>query len=390
VDLAALRAAHPSRVDGTQLRQRFDERGVQFGPAFTGLVATYSATGNSRTLLAEVKLPGAVRAQQLAYRVHPALLDACFQSVAAHPSVLEAGDAGLLLPLGVRRLRSYGPGRDGRYCLTRVTVGDGAEVEADLDLLDESGTVVLTVRGLRMGNAAKGTERDHMIGERLLTVDWQQRELPEVTNADAEWLLITTSDTEAWCATTFTDALTLREPEPPTMCWPHHADHVASAERLGAQLNNGGFNGVVILAEPPAGEPDEGCLRRGREHVWHLVRIARELTEIQGELPRLYVMTRNARTVVTGDVANLEQAGLRGLMRVIGTEHPHLCATQIDVDEATGDKKLQELLGVSEEDETAWRTVTGLRPGCPSARCGPTTANQSNQPPGPGGPGHLR
>ena len=67
-------------------------------------------------------------------------------------------------------------------------------------------------------------------------------------------------------------------------------------------------------------------------------------------------MTRNAQTVVAGDVANLEQAGLRGLMRVIGTEHPHLRATQIDVDEATDAEQLaRQLLGGSEEDETAWR-----------------------------------
>ena len=88
----------------------------------------------------------------------------------------------------------------------------------------------------------------------------------------------------------------------------------------------------------------------------HLVRITRELPEIPGELPRLYVVTRNAQTVVASDVANLEQAGLRGLMRVIGTEHPHLRATQIDMDEATDAEQLaRQLLGGSEEDETAWR-----------------------------------
>ena len=37
--------------------------------------------------------------------------------------------------------------------------------------------------------------------------------------------------------------------------------------------------------------------------------------------------------MLADDCANLEQAGLRGLMRVIGAEHPHLRATQIDVDE---------------------------------------------------------
>src|SRR6478735_8352482 len=67
-------------------------------------------------------------------------------------------------------------------------------------------------------------------------------------------------------------------------------------------------------------------------------------------------VTRSAKAVLTGDQPNLEQAGLRGLMRVIGTEHPHLRATQIDVDEATDAEHLaQQLLSGSEEDETAWR-----------------------------------
>jgi polyketide synthase 5 len=44
--------------------------------------------------------------------------------------------------------------------------------------------------------------------------------------------------------------------------------------------------------------------------VRHLVRIARELTECSGEPPRLYVVTRNAQTVLPDDRANLDQAGL--------------------------------------------------------------------------------
>jgi polyketide synthase 5 len=102
--------------------------------------------------------------------------------------------------------------------------------------------------------------------------------------------------------------------------------------------------------------PDEECAGRGRDHVHHLVRIARELPDIPGEPPRLYMVTRNAQTVVDGDVANLEQGGLRGLVRVIGMEHSHLRATQIDVDENTDAEQLaRQLLGESDEDETAWR-----------------------------------
>jgi NADPH:quinone reductase-like Zn-dependent oxidoreductase/NAD(P)-dependent dehydrogenase (short-subunit alcohol dehydrogenase family)/acyl carrier protein len=43
-------------------------------------------------------------------------------------------------------------------------------------------------------------------------------------------------------------------------------------------------------------------------------------------------------------------------MRVIGAEHPHLRATQIDIDEDTDAEQLaRQLLGRFEEDETAWR-----------------------------------
>ena len=113
---------------------------------------------------------------------------------------------------------------------------------------------------------------------------------------------------------------------------------------------------MVILTGPKNGDAEDQSPLLGREYVQHLVRITRELPEIPGEPPRIYVVTRNAQTVLAGDRPNLEQAGLRGLIRVIGTEHPHLRATQIDVDEATDAEQLaRQLLGGSEEDETAWR-----------------------------------
>ena len=61
------------------------------------------------TLSSRNGLPSAIRNQGSAYGVHPALLDACFQSVAAHPGVQTSGTGGLLLPLGVRRLRATLP-----------------------------------------------------------------------------------------------------------------------------------------------------------------------------------------------------------------------------------------------------------------------------------------
>ena len=357
-DIAAMLAEHPNRAEGADMRQLFGAVGIQYGPAFTGLDATRTAEGTVSSVLAEVGLPGAIRSQQAAYGVHPALLDACFQSVVAHPTVQAAGAGGLMLPLGVRRLRSYGPARNARYCHTRVTTTDGGGIEADLDVLDEHGTVLLTVHGLQMGSGvSESGVSDRVLNERLLTIEWQQRALPDISHTDAgTWLLISTFDAADLLATTLTDALKLQGAQCTTMAWPYHSDHFANAERLRSVLGAGGIAGVVILTEPRNGNPEEQCAVRGREYVQHLVRIARELPEIPGEPSRLYVVTRKAQLVLPDDMANLEQAGLRGLMRVIEAEHPHLHATQVDVDDETEAEHLaQQLLAGSEEDETAWR-----------------------------------
>ncbi|KAA8966016.1 sulfolipid-1 biosynthesis phthioceranic/hydroxyphthioceranic acid synthase [Mycobacterium sp.] len=364
-DTSALRAAHPRREDGAEVRKRLEERGIRYGAAFGGLGAVHIGEDTGAdpvtTVLAEVALPGQIRSQHSVYTVHPALLDACFQSVMAHPRVQAVGRDVLAVPVGVGRLRAYGPARTAHYCYTRVTACDSTGVEADLDLLDERGTVLLAVRGLRLGTgAAEHSPHDQVLGERLLSIEWQQRRLPELPHDRAgSWLLISIADTDR-VGTALSDALRHHGAQCTTMCWPLPAEDAANSEQTPDQLRShlraDGLRGVVVLAGPRSGDGEDQAPRRGREYVQHLVHITRELAEIRGELPRVYLVTRAAQSVLAGDVPNLEQAGLRGLMRVIGAEYPHLHTTQIDTDAATDAEQLaRQLLGGSEEDETAWR-----------------------------------
>ncbi len=280
------------------------------------------------------------------------------------------------MPIGVRRLRAYGPIRNARYCYGRVTLAGTPGItdvaaEADLDVLDERGTVLLAVRGLQLATTVSENEsRDRVLNERLLTIEWQLRELPEEDHVHAgAWLLISTSDAAHLLATGLTDALKLHGAECTTMFWPQHGDHSGAADVLRGQLGEGGFAGVVVVTGPKNGNPDEDCALRGGEYAAHVVRIARELSEFAGESPRLYVVTRGAQAVLDGDRVNLEQGGLRGLLRVIGTEHPHLWTTHIDIDERTGTEQVvRQLLAGSDEDETAWRSDEWY-----AARLSPTT-----------------
>ena len=49
-----------------------------------------------------------------------------------------------------------------------------AGLEADLDVLDEHGTVLLAVHGLQLGiGASESANRDRVLNERLLTIEWE-------------------------------------------------------------------------------------------------------------------------------------------------------------------------------------------------------------------------
>ena len=373
VDIDAVFAAHPVRVDGAEMRGWYNQRGVQYGPAFAGLVAVHVSEDSgtpSDSVLAEVALPGSIRSQQGAYGVHPALLDACFQAVGAHPVLRSDATGTLMLPLGVRRLRAYGSTRNAHYCHARIVSVSAAAVEVDLDLLDENGAVLLAVSGLRVGTGVSDSgQRDRTFNDRLLTIEWRQQELPEVDYHDAgRWLLISTSDATDLLATKLADALKSHEVDVTTMVWPQHSDHEAHAARLRDQLAAQPFSDVLVVTPPRHGVTDEQSGVRGGDNVRLLVKIARELPETPGESPHLHVLTRNAQTVLPEDSANLDEAGLRGLVRVIATEYPQLAASQIDVDDYTDPAQIAaHLVSGSDEDETAWRSslwyVARLVPG---------------------------
>ena len=100
--------SRPTRTGSTgpSCGSAFDLAGVQYGPAFAGLAAAHTAegrhhrVGRGRPARADPLPAGRLRrASSAAGRLLPVR--------AAHPGVQSAAGGGLLLPLGVRRLRDY-------------------------------------------------------------------------------------------------------------------------------------------------------------------------------------------------------------------------------------------------------------------------------------------
>ncbi|MFI0939915.1 sulfolipid-1 biosynthesis phthioceranic/hydroxyphthioceranic acid synthase [Streptomyces sp. NPDC021020] len=355
LDIDLLLDEHTAELTGDELRGTLAERGIQYGPAFQGALTARQGIDDDgfQTVLAEVNLPSPLRSGNDGFLVHPALLDACFQTVAALPAVSGDGEGGLLLPLEVGRLRLWSTAA-AKFCHVRLRSSDGNRVVADLQLTDTYGAVLLSVDGLVMGTRTGDEDNaDQVLADRLLTVEWQQQDAPQPVGAPAAepWLILASPDSVP-APEELAEALGEQGGRCEIRTWPVPGGKVPVAGTA--------WHGVVMLCPRPSGQEGPDALARGLDLVESVVGVAQELAGADGTPPRLYAITQSAQHVVPGDQVNLEHAGIRGLLRVIGAEFPDLKATQIDLhadpEDGPAAKNLAaELTSGAADDETAWR-----------------------------------
>ncbi len=186
----------PTASTGAELRKAVRLRRDPVRPAFTGLAAVHTAEGPASTVLAEVALPGPIRSD----RRPTGFTQRCWTRASSRLSRIPTSSA---RPAAVCCCRwacagcaAYARARNAHYCHTRVTRSRrgrrrsrsrGARRARD-GPAERAGAAA---RHRRIG----GGHADRVLNERLLTIEWQQRELPEVTHVEAgSWLLISTSD----------------------------------------------------------------------------------------------------------------------------------------------------------------------------------------------------
>jgi NADPH:quinone reductase-like Zn-dependent oxidoreductase/SAM-dependent methyltransferase len=170
----------------------FDRRGIAFGPAFRGVAQVWRGEDES---LGRIQLPAALNAETAAYQIHPALLDACWQALAALWDTPELAGQDTYMPVGVDSFRFYR--RPGRRLWSHARLrpqppeatrtGASAEtITGDLWLYDEGGQLVAEVEGLRARRATLDSLRRALRGagsaetwrEWLYEVQWTPQALP--------------------------------------------------------------------------------------------------------------------------------------------------------------------------------------------------------------------
>jgi acyl transferase domain-containing protein/NADPH:quinone reductase-like Zn-dependent oxidoreductase/acyl carrier protein/NADP-dependent 3-hydroxy acid dehydrogenase YdfG len=354
-DIPALRESYSTAVLTEDVWQWFASRGIQFGSSFRALAPSVAVSADGVSLLADFQLPRALRQDVRNYIVHPVVLDACFQTVGAFAAVSSGTEGRMLLPLSLESLRLHHTATDAAHCVTRLVSIGPLQVQADIEILDASGRVLLSVHGLVMGSGAAGQDADAAVcNSRLLGITWEPWDIPpaKAKPADGAWLLLDASDAGNPMAE-------------------EAATHLHGQGFRTQVINSGGSvkpdtwrgsfedavhrdmpNSVVVFL-PCGGEP--ASPDAAREHVESLIHIAKVLANGERR-PRLFVITHLAQRVHPDDEVYVAHGGVRGFLRALGAEFPVLHPTQIDLDQlADVSALMSQLVSGSEEDETALR-----------------------------------
>ncbi|WP_280275283.1 type I polyketide synthase [Nocardia wallacei] len=160
---------------------RFAARGYAYGPAFCGITDVHIGVGET---LARIGSPRVLRKRLGGYLIHPAILDACFQSAILHPT--EERPQELLpisyLPTGIGQVRLYREISVPVWCYSRLRKNDDSLI-VDIHLLGESGELVaefteLTAKAVRWH---RDTDR---VENHIYALTWQRsRSLPPERSA---------------------------------------------------------------------------------------------------------------------------------------------------------------------------------------------------------------
>ncbi len=323
---------------------------IQFGPAFRGLSAL-TRTPDGQTALGHIVAPERVADDAGRHTLHPALLDAAFQTLGA--TFLGDGQEDVYLPLGVDRIDVFERLGPELWCVAKVRPVAGAQSEirsGDLELCDGDGRGVARLTGIhlkRASNAALHRRGEGKDAIAITTVHWEPAPIvaPPTVPQPGRWLVLADAgglgealahrlraegDT---CVLAFSGEASVDLGDD---VWRISAEQPDGLRRLlrGDGAAGEPWRGVVHLWG--LDEPAAACVDSPQARLTPAAAGLLHATQICAELatpPRLWLVTRGAQSVDTGaDRLALEQAPAWGLAATITLEHPELAVTCVDLD----------------------------------------------------------
>jgi phthiocerol/phenolphthiocerol synthesis type-I polyketide synthase D len=337
--------------------------GLHHGQAFAALTRIVRKPGGSSE--AEIVLPDEA-APDRSYRIHPVMLDAALQCLAAALPAESLADSveATYLPVSVEKIRVFGDvGRRAR-CHAELTNldGDGAGILGRLVLTDDAGTPMAELSGIFLQRVQPRTV-PLPLTQKIFDTTWvdSSTQIGQEPSAlpEGSWLVLTDGAETEEIADDFINrfgsptrrvisADLSREPA----VLEAFAKTAADPELPPA--------GVIVFAgwNSFSGADSDDSPERARDLVWAISATVRAIVGgWHGKAPRLWLVARNGLALNEDEPGDPVIGSLKGLVRVLAFEHPELRTTLVDLD--TADDTLAPLiaeLGLTRNDDViAWR-----------------------------------
>ncbi|HEY1784914.1 MAG TPA: polyketide synthase dehydratase domain-containing protein, partial [Pirellulales bacterium] len=173
-----LQAESSELLDRAECRRRLSCRGLDYGPAFQWSESTWRSDGEA---LSRFLVPETVAQGLAEYQLHPALLDACIQTIGATVpgDWAPPGSGQTYLPVAVRRVRVLCSPQGPTWAHARVQLPTAVEqrelIEGDLELVDDEGRVLVELQGVKLRRVGRRVDQDAepTIGDWLYVPRWQ-------------------------------------------------------------------------------------------------------------------------------------------------------------------------------------------------------------------------
>lgn len=370
LDLDAVRTRCRNPIATADLYRAMGSRGLEYGPAFQAVEQLWQG---EREALAVLVPPPEVAPEIDVYGIHPVLLDAGLQVLAAaFQGDIDTDDRRPYVPIGIDRMvaQPAAAGKQDRlWAHARMrSASDAAPagLVGDVWLADDDGTTVAFLEGvhIRQLDSDAWLPSSIALDRALYEVSWrrQERSAPQRSNqSGGGWLIFAdgrgvgaalaarlTEDGEP--AVLVTPGANYDDADPDRLVIrPYDGDEVrravgAARERMGA------LRGVVHLWSLDAATESgrrvrfarnriharpirlRAAQRRGVVNVLHLVHALAEGAPADAAT-RLYLLTSGVHGIGGSSPSEaVTQAPLWGLGRVAALEHPELRPTLVDLD----------------------------------------------------------
>ncbi|MBF0153073.1 MAG: SDR family NAD(P)-dependent oxidoreductase [Magnetococcales bacterium] len=370
LELATLRRLCPEAMDVAQVYAQLDATGLHYGPWFRGVRQLWRGAD---AVLLQIDAHPEWRAADHACRLHPTLLDACFQGLL----VVMKAEEGLYLPVGIQRLRFYATPPTPFWGHIQVTARNARFIECDLTLCDDQGQVYVELEKLRCKAVPTSQSETDTLASNgwLYRPAWEKEELPAPATTESagdnlpivvlldaggmgQGVIQQLAAAGAGRLIQVTSGADFRQVA---------GDHFQLDRQQPAMLGQvlaavGACRSVVSLwgLDAPAPGDDPVGSRRVADLLELIQTLVKEGERASRQPPRLFLVTRGAQPVLEGEkISSLDLAPLVGLARVCVSEQSNLRCTVLDIDPADPLSSLaflaREVLADPADSEVAWR-----------------------------------